>query len=89
MFSLKATDAVDMSEPWVNFTSYLSNLTDKGWSFVSLQFQWLLFKKKKKNIENSSLQEWPAIVVVVIIIVKGNLCLTNLSVCGIIFEVKQ
>lgn len=48
-----------------------------------------LFKKKKKNIENSRLEEWPAIVVVVITIVKGNLCLTSLSVCGIIFEVKR
>uniref|UniRef100_A0A668TH95 Alpha-carbonic anhydrase domain-containing protein n=1 Tax=Oreochromis aureus TaxID=47969 RepID=A0A668TH95_OREAU len=23
------------TEPWVNFTSYLSNLTDKGWSFFN------------------------------------------------------
>ncbi|XP_039472543.1 carbonic anhydrase-like [Oreochromis aureus] len=29
-FFINATDAVDMSEPWVNFTSYLSNLTNKG-----------------------------------------------------------
>lgn len=61
----------------------------QGLVFSSTRVPMALFFLKKKNIENSRLEEWPAIVVVVITIVKGNLCLTSLSVCGIIFEVKR